>query len=264
MSSLRISLIQLTVSGNKDHILRNAVQQIKSAVIQHHPSIVILPESFNCPYSDEQTLRDSAEEIPSGITSSTLRQAAIDFRVFIVGGSIVERSRDKLYNTCCVWSPAGELVTKYRKIHLGDTNASEELAVVSESAMFTAGDQLVTFSVGSTKIGLGICWDMRFPEVAEGYRRLGCQLVIYPSLCDVQTGRLHWELIARSLALFVAFCPPARDEGARLVAYGHSLVADPWGRVCVEGGEREEIVVADLELGMIEEVGRKIPVLKRD
>ncbi|KAL1376794.1 hypothetical protein pipiens_016689 [Culex pipiens pipiens] len=239
---LRVALLQQDVTGPKDQILQNAVKQIQSAVSQHQPNLVILPESFNCPY-DEAALCASAEEIPSGTTSVALRQAAIDCGMFIVGGSIVERSS------------SGQL---YRKIHLGDSNASAERATVNESALFTAGDQPVTFDVGSVKIGLGICWDMRFPELAAAYRRQGCQLLIYPSLCDVRTGGMHWELIARSLALnnqlFVAFCSPARDEKAKLVAFGHSLVADPWGEICVEAGEQQEVVVADLNFDLIEEL----------
>ncbi|XP_058812740.1 omega-amidase NIT2-like [Topomyia yanbarensis] len=264
MMSIRIALIQLRVVGSKREILRKAVESIQTAVNDKLATVVVLPESFNCPY-DEEALKQSAERIPSGETSETLSKAAKDFGVYVVGGSIVETSSDDglLYNTCVVWNPSGQMVAKYRKIHLGDANSSSK-PIIQESALFTAGNSFATFQVGSVKFGLGICWDMRFPEMASIYRQLGCAALIYPSLCDVKTGELHWELLARSRALdyqmFVAFCSPAKNSAAKLVAFGHSLVADPWGKTIAMGSEGEEIVVADLKLDLLAAVRLQIPV----
>lgn len=262
---IRIALIQLKISGPREKILKNAVDLIGIAKKEKFANVVVLPESFNCPYS-EQSFEDGAEEIPSGETSRALSDAASHFGVHVVGGSFVERCDGKLYNTCTVWGPDGELVAKHRKVHLCDTNIPEKL-VVEESKVFTRGDGYTTFYVGETKIGLGICWDMRFPEFAAAYRRDGCDLLIYPALCDCHTGELHWELLARARALdnqlFVAFCSPARDPHAELIAYGHSLVVDPWGRVLQKGTEFQEIVVADLVLRTLAEVRGQLPVLQQ-
>lgn len=262
---IRIALIQLKIAGPKEKILKNAVDLIRIAKKEKDANVVVLPESFNCPYSDENFVAN-AEEIPQGETSQTLSRAARDFGVYVVGGTFVERCCEKLYNTCTVWGPEGELVAKHRKVHLCDTNIPGKLEV-EESKVFTAGSDYTTFFVGETKIGLGVCWDMRFPEFANAYRQLGCDLLIYPAVCDVYTGELHWELLARARALdnqvFVAFCAPARDSHAELISYGHSVVVDPWGRVIQRGTEFQEIIVADLVLRTLPEIRTQVPVLKQ-
>ncbi|XP_062537035.1 omega-amidase NIT2-like [Armigeres subalbatus] len=262
---IKIALIQLKIAVPKEKALKNAVDLIRIAKKEKGANVVVLPESLNCPYS-ERNFMANAEEIPQGETSQALSKAARDFGVFVVGGSIVEKCCGKLYNTCTVWGPDGELVAKHREVHLCNTNIPGKLEM-EESKVFTAGDSYTTFCVGETKIGLGICWDIRFPEFANAYRKKGCDLLIYPAVYDVYTGELHWELLARSRALdnqvFVALCAPARDSHAELIPYGHSMVVDPWGRVIQKGTDFQEIVVADLVLRTLPEVRGQIPVLKQ-
>ncbi|XP_055587059.1 omega-amidase NIT2-like [Uranotaenia lowii] len=262
---IKIALIQLKISGPKEKILKNAVDLIRIAKKEKFANLVVLPESFNCPYN-EADFEANAEEIPAGMTSQALSQAASDFGVHIVGGSFVELCDGKLYNTCTVWGPDGSLVAKHRKVHLCDTNIPGKLEI-EESKVFTRGESYTTFQVGETQVGLGVCWDMRFPEFAAAYRQLGCDLLIYPAVCDTYTGEMHWELLARARALdnqmFVAFCSPARDPHATLVAHGHSLVVDPWGQVLQKGTEYQEIIVADLTLKTLPEARSQIPVLQQ-
>lgn len=262
---IRIALIQLKVAVPKQKALKNAVDLIRIANKEKGANVVVLPESFNCPYS-ERNFMANAEEVPQGETCQALSKAARDFGVYVVGGSIVEKCCGKLYNTCTVWGPDGELVAKHREVHLCNTNIPGKLEI-EESKVFTAGDSYTTFCVGETKIGLGICWDMRFPEFANAYCKKGCDLLIYPAVYDVYTGELQWELLARARALdnqvFVALCAPARDSHADLISYGHSVVVDPWGKVIQKGTEFQEIVVADLVLRTLPEVRGQIPVLKQ-
>ncbi|XP_058466193.1 omega-amidase NIT2-like [Malaya genurostris] len=261
---IRIALIQLRIAGSKEKILKNAVDLIRIAKKEKEANVVVLPECFNCPYS-AQDFEASAEEIPLGPTSLALSQAARDYGVHIVGGSIAEICCGKLYNTCTVWGPEGELVAKHRKVHPRNANIPEQFAV-HEAQVISPGASYTTFFVGETKIGLGVCWDMRFPEFAAAYRQMGCGLLIYPAACDAYTGEMHWELLARSRALdnqvFVAFCSPARDSHAELICHGHSLVVDPWGQIIQMGTEFQEIVVADLVLKTLNEIREQIPVLE--
>ncbi|XP_058812741.1 omega-amidase NIT2-like [Topomyia yanbarensis] len=262
---IRIALIQLRIAGPKEKILKNAVDLIRIAKKEKDANVVVLPESFNCPYNGH-SFEASAEEVPLGLTCQALSRAASNFGVYIVGGSIAEIFCGKLYNTCTVWGPDGELVAKHRKVHLRNANIPEQFAV-DESQVITRGNCYTTFFVGETKIGLGVCWDMRFPEFAAAYRQMGCDLLIYPAACDAYTGEMHWELLARGRALdnqvFVAFCSPARDSHAELICHGHSLVVDPWGQIIQMGTEFQEIVVADLVLKTLKEVREQIPVLKQ-
>lgn len=259
--TIKIALIQLRVVDSKEKNLKNACDLIRIAKKEKEANLVVLPECFNAPYTAD-TLQDVAEEVPGGQTCRALSNAARDFGVHVVGGSIVESCGGRLYNTCTVWGPEGDLVATYRKVHLCDSSLSGK-TTIAETKLFTAGSQYATFSIGDTRIGLGICWDMRFAEFATAYRTLGCDVLIYPALCDVPTGELHWELLAKARALdnqaFVAFCSPARTH-AKLIPYGHSLVVDPWGQVIQRATEFQEIVVADLKMQELADVRRRIPV----
>ena len=115
--ALRIALIQMKIAESKEKTLKNAVDLIRIAMKEKYATVVVLPESFNCPYS-EKNFQATAEEIPLGPTSQALRKAARDFGVYIVGGSIAEICCGKLYNTCTVWKPDGELLAKHREVSI--------------------------------------------------------------------------------------------------------------------------------------------------
>uniref|UniRef100_A0A182PZF3 omega-amidase n=1 Tax=Anopheles farauti TaxID=69004 RepID=A0A182PZF3_9DIPT len=264
MSTLRVALVQLHGCPTKKENITNAITQIRLAK-ERGARLIILPECFNSPYSTAEFARN-AEEIPRGETSVALARVAAETGVYLVGGTYPEREGTKLYNTCPVFGPKGELLCKYRKMHLFDIDIPGR-CTFRESAALTAGDQLATFTIGSLKIGLGICWDKRFAELTACYRQLGCDMMIFPSAFDTYTGPLHWDLLGRARALdnqmFVALVSPARDETAGYVAYGYSLLSDPWGRVLCRAKEVQETVFADIDLKMCEEIKQQIPVLRQ-
>ena len=146
----------------------------------------------------------------------------------MIGGTIPERSLEdnKLYNTCTVWSPEGSLLATYRKIHLFDIDIPGGITF-KESDVLSAGNSLAVFTIGGRKVGIGICYDMRFSELSRLYRNLGCDLLIYPGAFNMKTGPLHWELLARARAtdnqVYVSTISPARDKSAGYVAWGHSV-----------------------------------------
>mmetsp|Transcript_49811 Transcript_49811/g.128158 ORF Transcript_49811/g.128158 Transcript_49811/m.128158 type:complete len:129 (-) Transcript_49811:1616-2002(-) len=121
------------------------------------------------------------------------------------------------------------------------------------------------FSIGNEwKVGVGICYDIRFPELAKLYADQGCNLLVYPGAFNMTTGPLHWELLQRGRAvdnqLFVATASPARDESADYIAFGHSMVVDPWGAVIGKLESEEGMKVVDLHLAAVEDVRQSIPV----
>lgn len=265
---------------NKEENLNHAREMIlRAASGEGHskkPDLVVLPEYFNTPLG-EAALPDWAEDIefepgrPYDATSSNspsvkmLANAAKETGTWIIGGSIPERSgqEDKPFNACTVYNPRGEMVARHRKLHLFDVDIPGGVTY-KESDHVTPGSTMNYFDTDFARIGLGVCYDVRFPELAMVAARRGCQVVIYPALFSVATGQMHWEILQKSRAVdnqvFMGMCSPARNNEAKLPAYGYSTVVDPTGKILVQAGEDEEVIYADIDPAVFESARSGIPV----
>lgn len=263
---MRLALLQLKGSSDKAANVANALSIIESAVKEHKPRLITLPECFNCPYGTKY-FREYAESIPNGYTSQQLSKAAADHQVYIVGGTIPELGEnDRIFNTCTVWGPNGDLLAKHRKMHLFDIDVKGGMRF-KESETLSAGNDFTTIVVDGHKIGIGICYDIRFEEMARLYRNEGCEMIIYPAAFNLTTGPLHWELLQRARAndnqLYVVTTSPARDPSADYIAYGHSMIVDPWAKVLKSAGEGEETLTADIDFSLVDQVRQQIPVFSQ-
>ncbi|TBU66219.1 carbon-nitrogen hydrolase [Dichomitus squalens] len=288
-----LALIQLgQVGTDKDENLRHAREMISRAVTggsdaHPRPDLVVLPECFNSLYGHlhfpvyAETIGFTPDK-PYDIASSEsqtvkmLSAAAKEEGVWLLGGSIPERDAGtgKLYNTATVYSPQGELVATHRKVHLFDIDIPGKIKFKAshlfESETLSAGNTLNYFDTGKwhefARIGLGICYDVRFPELAMTAARQGscCQVLIYPSAFNTTTGPLHWELLQRARAVdnqvFFSMCSPARDLKQSYHAWGHSMVVDPMGTVIAEAGDEEAIVFAQIDPKVLQDARAGIPV----
>ncbi|KAG4075509.1 hypothetical protein HA402_003334 [Bradysia odoriphaga] len=269
MDSFRLALIQMKVGTDKIRNVTNAIAHIRQAVADQNPRVVALPECFNSPYGTKY-FNEYAETIPDGYTTGKLSEIAKELNIYLVGGTIPERDTtdsSTLYNTCTVWSPSGELIAKHRKMHLFDIDVKGGIRF-KESDVLTGGSEFTSFQIdNSFKIGVGICYDIRFEEMARIYRNDGCDMLIYPAAFNMTTGPLHWELLQRArandLQLYVASISPARDPDFEYVAWGHSMVVDPWGKVVITAKESEEIVYADIDMSLNEKVRAQIPISRQ-
>lgn len=235
-------------SSKEDNVTR-AVAKIKQVVAKEKADLVILPECFNSPY-DTKLFPANAERIPGGYTSNELSRTAKELGIFLHGGSFPEEDQGKLYNTATVWGPDGELIAKHRKVHLFDMDIPGKVTF-KESDVLTPGDSFTTFQINEHfKVGLGVCYDIRFDEMARIYQNKGCNILIYPGAFDPHTGPMHWELLARSRALdnqcYVATVSPARDETTDYVAYGYSMLVDPWGQVINNAKTERATIIAEI------------------
>ncbi|XP_046741421.1 omega-amidase NIT2-like isoform X2 [Diprion similis] len=242
MRTLRLALIQLAVTDDKATNISRAIAFVERAK-QRGADVVALPECFNSPY---------------GTAAAKINE------ICIIGGSIPERDGGQLFNTCTVWDSQGKFIGKYRKMHLFDVDIEGKISF-KESDTLTAGDELLTFQVKGWKVGLGICHDIRFEELARLYRNLGCQLMIYPGAFEVTvTGPLHWSLLQRSRAndaqLYVAGVSSAKVDGSGFETYGHTQLTDPWGKVLNELEFAEDMIVADIDMTVVDEVRTQIPI----
>jgi predicted amidohydrolase len=228
--------------------------------------LVALPEVWPCQGSAPQ-VREAAEPM-DGPRIARLAQVARSAGVWLHGGSVLELDGEHVFNTSVLFDRDGELVAVYRKIHLFD--ADPPGAVPSrESHLFTAGDQVVTAETEFGRVGMSICYDVRFPELYRELAVLGCTVLFVPAAFRHETGRDHWDVLLRARAIedqaFViaaaqwgTWGPPDRERRN----HGNSLVADPWGRVLARAPEGVGVTVAELELEEVARVREALPALR--
>jgi len=262
---MKAAICQIKISPDKAANISKAAGMIDAAGSEG-ADIVVLPEIFNCPY-EMDFFRGAAETPPSGPTLDMLSGKAAEHKLLIIGGSIPEKieASDLVYNTCFVFDESGKIVARYRKAHLFDVSISGKI-IHQESDAVAPGNELVVFEWKGLKIGLLICYDIRFPEAARLLALEGAQMIAIPAAFNTTTGPAHWHLTMRSRAvenqLYLIAASPARDMQSSYHAYGHSIVVDPWGTVVAEAGEEEEIIYAEIDTAQIEKVRRELPLLK--
>ncbi len=201
---------------------------------------------------------------------SMLSSAAARHGVYLIGGSIPEKDdTGKVYNTCVAFGPDGAILAKHRKMHLFDIDVPGRITF-KESDTLTAGSELAYFDTPYGRVGLGICYDLRFPYLAMLLRQAGCSILVYPGAFNLTTGPAHWELLQRGRALdtqcYVAAASIARNPSSSYQAWGHSTVINPWGEVVATTDEQPSTVYADLRMNRVTEIRAQIPVgfQKRD
>lgn len=235
-------------------------------------SLIVLPECFNSPYGTQyfpkyaETLLPSPPSKEQSPSYHALSDLAAEAKSYLVGGSIpeLEASTEKYYNTSLVFSPTGALIGTHRKTHLFDIDIPGKIKF-KESDVLSPGNKVTIIDLPEYgKIGLAICYDIRFPESAMIAARKGAFLLLYPGAFNTTTGPLHWSLLARARAVdnqvYVALCSPARDLGATYHAWGHSLIANPNAEVLTEAEDKEDIIYADLDAETIESTRKGIPI----
>ncbi len=258
-----LGIIQNKVVDDKKTNITAAREMILQAA-DRGAGVVLLPEMFNCPYSTEFFPR-FAENYPGGETVSMLSEMAVAKNLYIFGGSIPEKEGSRIFNTCFVFDPEGKLLARYRKAHLFDVDFKDRLSF-KESDTFGRGDMITVVETSFGKIGVGICYDIRFPELARAVALRGATLLMVPAAFNMITGPAHWEITIRMRAvdnqLYVAGAAPARNERASYVTYGHSMLADPWGRIIQSLDEKEGLIVAEIDLQRLACIRDELPLLK--
>ncbi len=257
-----LALCQMEVVEDKNENIAHALNMIHEAA--PHSDLVILPEMWNCPYETE-LFPEYAEEKENSVSLKAISQAAKEENVYILAGSIPEKHQEKIYNSSFFFNPHGEIIGVHRKIHLFDIDVQDKITF-KESLTLTAGDKITVVDTDLGKIGVCICYDMRFPELMRLMTLEGAELIIVPGAFNLTTGPVHWKPLIQVRAVdnqfYVAAASPARDIESSYVAYGHSMVADPWGTVIQEAGSGEEIIYASVDQNIVEKIRNELPLLK--
>ncbi|MHA6761461.1 carbon-nitrogen family hydrolase [Streptacidiphilus sp. PAMC 29251] len=253
---MRVSLIQLDVDPAESADARRA----RAAALvraQQGSDLVVLPELWPLGGFAYESWSDGAEPL-DGPTAEAMSAAAKDAGVWLHGGSIVERDPDgPIYNTSLLYSPTGELVRTYRKIHRFGFDHGE-------AVVMGAGTELVTVPTDLATLGLATCYDLRFPELFRALLDAGTEVFIVPAAWPARR-REHWTLFARARAVeeqaFVIACNTAGTHGGVEQA-GHSLVVDPWGVVLGEAGPGEEVLTVEFDPAEVARARTEFPVLR--
>ncbi|MDR3300644.1 MAG: carbon-nitrogen hydrolase family protein [Candidatus Accumulibacter sp.] len=258
----RVAAIQMISTPRVEENLRTAGALIAEAV-QRGAEIVALPEYFPI-----MSLRDADKTAASeldghGPIQTFLAETASRHGIWLVGGSLPLTASvpDKILNSCLVFDPSGERVARYDKIHLfGFLNSEEHY---DEGATIEPGHQPVTFQAPFGRIGLAICYDLRFPEL---FRALGkIDLLVLPAAFTEVTGRAHWEILLRARAIenqcYVLAAAQGGKHENRRETHGNSMLIDPWGEVLARRDKGEGIVIGELDHARIAEVRASLPAL---
>jgi omega-amidase len=269
-SQLLLALTRLQGADKAANLSHARSKVIEAAKAGAH--MIVLPECFNSPYGCQYFPNYAEKILPSPPSKEDapswhmLSSVAAETKTYLVGGSIPEFVPEgkKYYNTSLVFSPKGELIATHRKTHLFDIDIPGKIKF-KESDVLSPGNKVTIVDIPEYgKIGLAICYDVRFPELATIAARKGAFMFVYPGAFNTTTGPMHWTLQARARAMdnqiYVAMCSPARDMEATYHAFGHSMVVNPNAEVITEAEEKEAIVYAEIDGAKIEETRKGIPI----
>ena len=261
--SFLAAAIQMTSRQDKSRNLETASRLIEDAARQG-AELVVLPELFPCLGSSDEIVA-GAEPMP-GPTSQMLGSDAERLGITLVAGSIAERdeSTGRIFNTCAIYHPELRQAVTYRKVHLFDVDVSESVTF-RESDFMLAGNTSCVAATPAGRLGLAICYDLRFPEL---FRRLvddGAETVCLPAAFTMTTGRDHWEVLVRARAIENQVHMIAANQyglhAPKMESYGRSMIVDPWGTVLAAARDGEGIAIAQIDPRHQADVRRRLPSL---
>ena len=258
---MRTALIQMPVTADKAENLTVARDYVRRAA-DGGAQLAVLPEMFCCLYTNE-AFRANAEPA-GGPVHRAMAGLARETGLWLVAGSMPEADGERIYNTSFVFDPAGRQAAFHRKMHLFDIDVKGGQRFM-ESETFTAGDSVTVFDTPCGKLGLCICFDLRFPELARCMALAGARAIVTPAAFNMTTGPAHWELLFRQRAvdnqLFTLGVAPARDEQGPYVSYGNTILCSPWGEVLARAGSAPALLLADVDLNQNESIRAQLPLL---
>jgi deaminated glutathione amidase len=260
---LRVACVQLNARGVKADNLEKAEKLVARAAATG-ADLVVLPEKWNA-WGSADVIRAAAEPAESGETFEAMSGWARQLGITLVGGSVTEsrQGREKLSNTCAVFDPDGELVALYRKIHLFDVEVGGQ--VYRESETEEPGDEVVLCDGEGWRLGLTVCYDLRFPELYRILALEGAELVTLPAAFTLFTGKDHWELLVRARAVenqvYVAAANQWGTHSPGKASFGRSMIVDPWGIPLAIAPDEDTVIAGELDRTRVLRVRQDLPSL---
>lgn len=257
----RFAVVQVTATDDRSANLATACELVRRAAGQG-AEVVCLPEMW--PFVGSDADKVAGAETLEGPSMTAMRELAVELGVWVLPGSFAELSDvpGRVYNTSPVFDSSGALRGLYRKLHLFDVDIPGG-AVFKESDTVTAGDRAVVVDTPLGKLGLTICYDLRFPGLYRALREGGAEIVLVPAAFTAHTGKDHWEVLLRARAIEQQVWVVAPNQGGRhnpkRESHGHSMLIDPWGLVVGRASDGPGVAVADIDLERLRRVRTELP-----
>jgi predicted amidohydrolase len=260
---MKVAAIQMVSTPDVEQNFAT-VRILAAQAARQGAQLILLPEYWPVMGMKETDKVQHAEQLDAGPIQAFMSQLAREHGIWLIGGTLplVSPEAGKVLNTTLVFDPAGGRVSRYDKIHLfGFTKGAESY---DESVTIVPGVEVATFEAPFGKVGLSVCYDLRFPEL---YRAMGeCTLIVVPAAFTYTTGRAHWELLLRARAVENQCYVLAAGQGGHHVngrhTWGHSMLIDPWGEIKAVLAEGEGVVIGDIEAPHLARVRESLPALR--
>lgn len=269
---MKTALIQLNGSDDPERNLPATLGWIDRAAAQG-AGFVATPEVTNCISASRTRQAEVLRPEDEDPTLSALRQKAAEAGIWVLAGSLAVKSDDpqgRFANRSVLIDPRGAVAARYDKIHMFDVAVSET-ETYRESAGYRPGDRAVLARMPFGRLGMTVCYDIRFPGLYRAIARAGAQVISVPSAFSAVTGRAHWEVLLRARAIETGcyVLAPAQTgthaatRGKRRETYGHSMVVGPWGEILADAGTEPGMIVVDLDMSEVAKARRRIPSLSQ-
>ncbi|MDI3339396.1 MAG: carbon-nitrogen hydrolase family protein [Sphaerobacter sp.] len=258
---MRIAVLQVNSRDNKAENIRVALELVERAAAAG-ADVAVLPEYVDFLGPKEAGVA-VAEPIP-GPTSEAFAAKARELGIWLLGGSIREQGPDPehIYNTSLLFNRQGEIVAKYRKIHLYDVELTGNVSA-QESATVAPGCEVVTADIEGHIAGLSICYDLRFPELYRALTLRGAEILFVPAAFMLFTGKDHWEVLLRARAIenqcFVVAAGQYGKHEPDVTCYGRSMIIDPWGTVLATAPDGVGMAIADIDFAQLRRIRQQLP-----
>ena len=270
---MRVGLVQLQVCDDPAVNLPETISLIRAAA-EGGAGFVLTPECTNALSSSREHQRAVFRDEADDPTLAALRDEAAALGIWVLVGSLGLVTRDadgRFANRSLLIAPDGSVRARYDKIHMFDVNVSET-EVYRESAGYRPGEKAVLAETPFGRIGMTVCYDVRFPYLYRALAQAGAQILTVPAAFNHITGQAHWEVLLRARAIETGcyviapaqtgFHPESHGKGRR--THGHSMVVAPWGEVIADAGTEPGVVFAQIDLDQVDQARKRIPSLTHD
>jgi len=261
---MKVAAIQMISNANVEENLAQAEQLIKQAATQG-AQLIVLPENFAL-MGETTEILSIAEFSENGNLQQFLKNQSLKNKIYLIGGTIplFSENSNKVYSSCLVFDPNGKQIARYNKIHLFDVQIPEQNESYKESATYEYGKEVVMCDTAFGKIGIGICYDLRFPELFRAMRDI--TMIAIPAAFTQTTGETHWEILLKARAIENQTYIIAANQGGKhqngRETFGNSMIIDPWGKVLSRIEKGQGIVIADGDFNYLHNLRKTFPVLE--